>query len=430
MRRGQPSPEDLFEFFGRPPMPEGGEMRGQSLGSGFLINPEGYMLTNNHVVKDATEIKVRLSDGREFSAKVVGTDPATDLALVRLDQPPANLPFVTLGDSDKLEQGDFVLAIGSPFGFRESATYGIISAKDRQLTGSPFDDFLQTDAAINSGNSGGPLFNMRGEVVGINTAIVAPQIGSGVGFAVPVNLAKQLIPQLQTGKVSRGYLGVAVSELTPELAQGFRVPPDTKGVVLQNVVPNGPGAKAGLQAGDIVVALNGKPVDTPAQLTRGVSAVAPGQKVGLTVLRNGKKQDVSVTVARRPDEEALARGEFGTEEEQAEGDATAKKGGSEKLGMRVAPLTPELSRELGVEGDQGVVVAGVTPGGPADKAGLRRGDVVLELNRKALGKVEDMVSEVQKLKAGDTALLRVRRGASAQFVAVKVGGEEPAQKKK
>jgi serine protease Do len=244
-----------------------------------------------------------------------------------------------------------------------------------------------------------------------------------------VNLAKQLIPQLQTGKVSRGYLGVAVSELTPELAQGFRLPEGTKGVVLQNVVPNGPGAKAGLQAGDIVVALNGKPVDSPSQLTRGVSSVQPGQKVNLTVMRDGKKKDFAVTVARRPDEEALARGDFGAEEEQGEADGAQRKAGSEKLGMRVAPLTPELARELGVEGDQGVVVAGVTPGGPADKAGLRRGDVVLELNRKALGRVEDMVSEVQKLKAGDTALLRVRRGAAAQFVAIKVGGEEPAPKK-
>jgi serine protease Do len=420
---GQGGPEDFFEFFGRPP--PGGEMRGQSLGSGFVINPDGFILTNNHVVKDAEEIKVRLSDGREFLAKVIGTDPATDVALVQLEKRPANLPFVVLGDSDALEQGDFVVAIGSPFGFRESATYGIISAKDRQLTGSPFDDFLQTDAAINSGNSGGPLFNMRGEVVGINTAIVAPQIGSGVGFAVPVNLAKQLIPQLQTGKVARGYLGVAVSDLTPELAQGFRVPEGTKGAVLQNVVPNGPGAKAGLLAGDIVVALNGKPVETPAQLTRGVSSVKPGEKAKLTVLRDGKKQDVTVTVARRPDEEALARGQFGVEEDDRAQDGSAqKRGGSEKLGMRVAPLTPELARELGVDGDQGVVVAAVTPGGPAERAGIRRGDVVLELNRKPVTRVEDLVNDVQKLKAGEMALLRVRRGTGAQFLALKVGGEE------
>jgi serine protease Do len=426
LRRGQPGPEDFFEFFGRP-MPEG-EMRGQSLGSGFIINAEGYILTNNHVVKDAEDITVRLSDGREFSAKVVGTDPPTDVALVRLEKA-SNLPIVVLGDSDKLEQGDFVVAIGSPFGFRESASFGIVSAKDRQLTGSAFDDFLQTDAAINSGNSGGPLFNMRGEVVGINTAIVAPQIGSGVGFTVPINLAKQLIPQLLTGKVARGYLGVSVSDLSADLAQAFKVPEGTKGAVIQNVVPSSPGAKAGLQPGDIVVSLNGKAVASSSELTRGVSSVPPGQKATLSVLRKGQKKEVPVTVAKRPDEEALARGDFGGGEEEPPGEqAPGKKSGSEKLGMRVAPLTPELARELNAQGDQGVVVAAVTPGGPADKAGLRRGDIVLELNHKAVTRVEDLAGEVKNLKTGDMALLRIRRGPGAVFIPVRVAGEEPAKK--
>jgi serine protease Do len=436
LRRGpqgqqqQPGPEDFFDFFGRPG-PEGGgndELRGESLGSGFVINSEGYVLTNNHVVQDAEEIKVRLSDGRDFIAKVVGTDPATDVALVKLEKPPANLPLVVLGDSDKLDQGDFVLAIGSPFGFRESATFGILSAKDRQLTGSPFDDFLQTDAAINSGNSGGPLFNLRGEVVGINTAIVAPQLGSGLGFAVPINVAKQLVPQLLTGKVSRGYLGVSVSDLTSELAQGFKVAEGTKGAVIQNVLPNTPGAKAGLQAGDIVVGLNGKPVESSSQLTRGVSSISPGGKATLTVLRNGKKQEVPITVAKRPDEEALARGEIPQDDES--GEASALRKGSEKLGMRVTPLTPEKARELGAEGDQGVVVVAVTPGGPAQKAGIRPNDIVLEVNRKPVAKVDDIVNEVKGLKAGDIALLRVRRGAGAAFLTVKVGGEEKAEKAK
>jgi serine protease Do len=432
LRRGPggqtPGPEDFFDFFNRGPGGGGGgdEMRGESLGSGFIINSEGYVLTNNHVVKDAEEIKVRLSDGREISGKVVGTDAATDVALVKLDKPPANLPVVVLGDSEKLDQGDFVVAIGTPFGFRESASFGIVSAKDRQLTGSPFDDFLQTDAAINSGNSGGPMFNIRGEVVGINTAIVAPQLGSGIGFAVPINVAKQLIPQLLTGKVSRGYLGVSVSDLTPELAQGFRVAESTKGAVVQNVIPNSPGAKAGLQPGDIVVALNGKPVETSSQLTRNVSSIQPGGKATLTVLRGGQKKDLPITVAKRPDEEAIARGDLGGEEDQGE-DSPASKKGSEKLGMRVSPLTPEIARELGAESDQGVVVAAVTPGGPADKAGVRRGDIVLELNRKPVARVEDMVSGVKGLNPGDMALLRVRRGPGAVFVAVKVGG--PAEEK-
>jgi serine protease Do len=417
--------QEFFEFFGRP-QPD--ERRGQSLGSGFVINADGYVLTNNHVVKDATDIQVRLSDGREFTAKLVGSDPETDVALIKLDKPPGNLPTVVLGDSDALEQGDFVVAIGSPFGFRESASFGILSAKDRQLTGSPFDDFLQTDAAINSGNSGGPLFNLRGEVVGINTAIVSPQIGSGIGFAVPINLAKQLVPQLLTGKVSRGYLGVSVSDLTPELATGFKLAENTKGAVVQNVVPNAPAAKAGMQAGDVVVALNGKPVETSSQLTRGVSAVAPGQKATLTVLRDGQKKDLTVTVAKRPDQEALARGELGGDEPEGGAESPASKGGSEKLGLRIAPLTPEVARELGAEGDQGVVVAAVTPGGPADRAGIRRGDLVLEVNRKAVARVEDMVAATKSLKTGDTALLRVRRGSGAMFVAVKVGGEEKKEK--
>src|SRR5690242_1626835 len=277
---GGGSGDDLLErFFGQRQMPQ--EFKGTSLGSGFIINEEGYVLTNNHVVKDATDIKVRTSEGKEYEAKVVGRDPSTDVALVKLQGLKTKLPTVALGDSDALEQGDFVLAIGSPLGFRESATLGIVSAKDRQLTGSPFDDFLQTDAAINQGNSGGPLFNMKGEVVGINTAIISPQIGSGIGFAVPINLAKQLMPQLLKGKISRGYLGVTVSELTPDLAQGFGIKEGTKGAVVQQVVPRAPASKAGVQPGDVVLSVNGKPVDGPSALTRSVSSVAPGGKVKL-----------------------------------------------------------------------------------------------------------------------------------------------------
>jgi serine protease Do len=416
--------QDFFEFFGRE-MPE--EFRGSSLGSGVIINAEGYVLTNNHVVKDAQDIKVRLSDGREFAAKVVGADAPTDVALIRLEKA-SNLPVAVLGDSDKAEPGDFVIAIGSPFNLRESATFGIISAKDRStVTGSPFDDFLQTDAAINSGNSGGPLFNLRGEVIGINTAIVAPQIGSGVGFAVPVNIAKQIMPQLVAGRVARGYLGVTVGDLTADLAQAFRVPENTKGAVVQNVVPNAPAAKAGIQAGDIVVAVNGKTVESSGQLTRTVAANAPGTKVTLSVLRGGEKKDLQITVGKRPDEEALARGDFGGQQEQEDPAAKESAGAGEKLGMRVVPLTPELAKQLSVEGDSGVVVAAVTPSGPAETAGIQRGDVVIELNRKPINRVEDMVEQVKKMKAGEMALLRIRRGNTAVFLPVKVGGEEKQQ---
>jgi serine protease Do len=415
--------QQLFErFFGQREMPQ--ELRGTSLGSGFIINDEGYVLTNNHVVKDATDIKVRLTDGREFEAKLVGRDPATDVALIRLQDVKGKLPTVALGDSDAMDQGDFVLAIGSPLGFRESVTFGIVSAKDRQLTGSPFDDFLQTDAAINQGNSGGPLFNMKGEVIGINTAIISPQIGSGIGFAVPINLAKQIMPQLQKGKVSRGYLGVSVSELTPEFAQGFGIKEGTKGALVQNVVPKAPAAKAGVQPGDVVVAVNGKPVESSAALTRAVSAVPPGGKVTLTVLRGNDKKDITAVTAQRPDEEALARGQLGPEEGE-EGDAqgqASKKGDNEKLGIRVAPLTPQLAREMQTDVEQGVVVIQVNPDGPAGQAGIRRNDIILEVNRQKVTKVEDVVGLIGKMKPGQVAVLRVQRGNSATFLPVKLGG--------
>jgi serine protease Do len=413
--------QQLFErFFGQREMPE--ELKGTSLGSGFVINEEGYVLTNNHVVKDATDIKVRLSDGREFEAKIVGRDPASDVALIKLQQVKGKLPTVALGDSDALDQGDFVLAIGSPLGFRESVTFGIVSAKDRQLTGSAFDDFLQTDAAINQGNSGGPLFNMKGEVVGINTAIISPQIGSGIGFAVPINMAKQLVPQLLAGKVSRGYLGVAVSDLTPDFIQGFGLKEGTKGALVQSVVPKAPADKAGVKPGDVVVAVNGKSVDTPGLLTRTVSSIPPGGQATLTVLRGNDKKDLHVTVAQRPDEESLARGDMGGEE--GEGDTAQKPGANDKLGIRIAQIPPQAVSELGVQPDQGVLVVAVNPNGPAGAAGIRRNDVILEVNRQPVNKVEQVVGIIQKTKPGQVVVLRVQRGPQATYVPVKVGGEK------
>ncbi len=421
LRRSPGGGDDEDQFFDRffgPQMPE--ELKGTSLGSGFVINAEGYVLTNNHVVKDATDIKVRLSDGREYEAKIVGRDAATDVALIKLQKVSGKLPTVALGDSDALEQGDYVLAIGSPLGFRESASFGIVSAKDRQLTGSAFDDFLQTDAAINQGNSGGPLFNMKGEVVGINTAIISPQIGSGIGFAVPINLAKQLIPQLLKGKVARGFLGVVVSELTPDFVQGFGLKEGTKGALVQAVQAKSPAAKAGVQPGDVVVAVNGKPVENAGQLTRNVSSVPPGGKVTLTVLRGNEKKDFQATVAQRPEEEALARGEG----QQDEGDQGSKKPNEEKLGVRVAAITPQVARELGVSADQGVLVVAVTPDGPAGTAGIRRNDLLLEANRQPLKSVDQLVSVIGKMKPGQVVVLRVQRGQQANYVPVKLGGEK------
>jgi serine protease Do len=419
--------EEFFErFYGQPrEMPD---FRSNSLGSGFLINKDGYVLTNNHVVGDATEIKVKLSDGREFSAKVVGKDPPTDVALIRLEKAPHDLPTVALGDSDALEQGDFVLALGNPFGLSGSASFGMVSAKARTLQNGPFDDFIQTDAAINPGNSGGPLFNMKGEVVGINTAIVSPQIGQGIGFAVPINLAKQLLPQLEKGgKIARGYLGVTVGDLSPELARGFGLPEGAKGAVVQDVVAKAPAGKAGVKAGDVVTAVNGKAVEDRGQLTRTIAAIPPGGKATLSILRKGKKQEITVTVGTRPDEEAIARGESG-EDGDTVGDAPADAKGP-RLGVRLQAITPEIAKQLKLEGESGVLIAEVSPDGAAARAGIQRGDVILEVAQEAVSKPEQVVSAVSKARPGDVLLLRVKRGNQATFIPVKIPEPETPDKK-
>jgi len=423
--RGQDPFEDFFERYFGQPMPDApDELRGQSLGSGFILNPEGFILTNNHVVKDATDILVTLSDGRQYKADVVGKDPLTDVALIKFANPPKELTTVVLGDSDVLRQGDFVLALGSPLGLRDTATLGIVSAKHRggisPVGTGTYDDFIQTDAAINPGNSGGPLFNLRGEVVGINTAIVRPDIGQGIGFAVPINLAKSILPQLrEKGKVTRGFMGVSVGDLSPDLAQGFGFQPGTKGALVQSVVPRGPAAKAGVEPGDLVVALNGKPVESAGDLTRSVALVPPGENVNVSLVRKGEKKQLTFKVAQRPeDETAVGRNEReGT-------DGGEKADNSPKLGVSLAPLTQALARELGVSAEEGVVVTDVADGGPASRAGVRRGDVILEVNRQPVKKPEDIASIVGKTKEGQMALLRVRRGDGAIFIAVPVGGRQ------
>jgi serine protease Do len=414
--------EDDFErFFGMPAPEAPQEFKGSSLGSGFILNKDGFILTNNHVVKDATDIRVRLFDGRDYGAKIIGRDPLTDVALIQLNNPPKDLPSVGLGDSDVLRQGDFVLALGSPFGLRDTATLGIVSAKHRAgiNPGGTYDDFIQTDAAINPGNSGGPLFNLRGEVVGINTAIVSPQIGQGIGFAVPINLAKAILPQLrEKGKVTRGFMGVSVSDLSPDLVQGFGLPEATKGALVQNVVPKSPAAKAGVEAGDVVLALNGRAVDSSGALTRGVALIPPGGNADLTVLRNGQKKQLSVKVAQRPeDENAVARGEF--DEEQGNDEQGGKKDQSPRLGVSLSRITPEIARELNVEGQEGAVVVDVTDNSPADRAGLRRGDVIVQIAGKPVKGPEDVKAALSAHKDDTKPLvLRVRRGDQATFLAV------------
>jgi serine protease Do len=430
--RGQRGPggepfEDFFErYFGRPMPEQPQEFKGHGLGSGFIISADGFILTNNHVVENSTDIKVRLSDDRTFNAKIVGRDPATDVALIQLTNPPKSLPIAVLGDSDALRQGDFVLALGSPFGLLETATLGLVSAKNRSRInpGSPggtYDDYIQTDAAINPGNSGGPLYNLRGEVVGINTAIVSPQIGQGIGFAVPINLAKSLLPQLrEKGKVVRGYLGVSVGELTADLTEAFGLPRDTKGALVQQVVPRTPAAKGGMEAGDVIVGLNGKPVSTPTDVTRTVAMIPPGEKVTMTVLRKGQRKDLTFAVGTRPEEEQVTRGEF---EEQPK-----EEGKSPKLGVTLQPITPDVARQLGLSGNEGVLVMEVADGGPAEEAGLQRGDVIVSVNQQPVTAPDQVAAIVGKLKPGDKALLRIRRGTGAFFVAVPIGGGAAVEK--
>ena len=402
-------------FFGNPfdnrdpnrdPFSEGGpgrEFKQRSLGSGFVIDKEGFIVTNNHVVENADQIKVRLTDDREFDAKIIGRDPKTDLALIKIDDG-KDLSPLKMGDSEKLEVGSWVLAVGSPFGLEQTVTAGIVSAKGRFIGAGPYDDFIQTDASINPGNSGGPLLNMNGEVIGINTAIIAQ--GQGIGFAIPVNLAQNIIAQLKEhGSVTRGWMGVGIQDLTPELAQYYGLNKDQKGVLVTQVFPGDPAEKAGIKVKDVIIAVDGKPVGTGRELSSAVAGMAVGKEVPVKILREGKEQTAKVQLAERKDTEQAAKGQAPETEE---------------LGIRAADLNPETARRFGIdENEKGVLVAGVKPGSKADQAGLQQGDIVKEVNRVAIQSVNEMKAEFGKTKSGDAASFLVKRGTSG-FVVLKV----------
>jgi serine protease Do len=398
---------DFFERFFKG-MPQGPESRRiQGAGSGVIISTNGYILTNNHVVEGAKGITVTLSDKQEYKAKVVGRDPKTDLAIVKIE-PKGTLPAASLGDSDQLKVGEWVLAIGNPFGLSNTVTSGIVSAKGRVIGAGPYDDFIQTDASINPGNSGGPLFNMKGEVIGINTAIL-PQ-GQGIGFAIPVNTAKALIPQLESkGKVTRGYLGVNIQSITPELAKALKLK-ETKGALVADVVEGSPAEKAGVQRGDVIVAYNGKAVEESHSLPAMVGATPVDQEVTVTVLRDGKEQELSLKVAKLPSDEAK-----GEAEESAE-----PAGG--KFGIRLHDINPQIARHLGLQTDHGVVVMGVEPGSPAAAAGIEQGDVILEVNRKPVASVDEVKEQVARINNGDQVLLLVQRDRAKMYVSVSLQG--------
>jgi serine protease Do len=388
---------DLFErFFGLDPrqgQPQR-ELLEQGVGSGIIIRSDGLILTNNHVVADATVIKVTLDDGRSFDAKVLGRDPLTDVALVRIDAGVKNLPTAQLGDSDAIRVGDPVVAIGNPFGLASSVSSGILSAKARVIGAGPYDDFLQTDAAINPGNSDGALFNVSGEVIGMNTAIVGG--GSGIGFAVPSNLIKALLPQLEkTGAVTRGFLGIGVQDLTAALAKGLRLPVQ-EGALVSSLNEGSPAKRAGLAADDVIVALDGEPIDSAAALTRKVALKAPSSVVRLTVLRGDQKLTIPVTLGTRPAEEAAAK------EPRSEKPVQRR----EKWGLSLQDVPQSLAEQQGVP--RGAQVTAVDPGSAADRAGIQPGMVIVEAAGKTVRSVLDLDVALKAAKPGEVLLLRVQ----------------------
>lgn len=396
--------EDFFNRFfgGNPPK----QFKQRSLGSGFIIDKQGYIVSNHHVVKDADEIKVKLADDSEYTAKVVGKDPKTDIVLLKIDAK-KDLPVLEFGDSDAVQVGEWVIAVGNPFGLNYTVTAGIISAKGRVIGAGPYDDFLQTDASINPGNSGGPLVNMEGKIIGINTAIMAS--GQGIGFAIPINEAKHIIEDLKTkGKVTRGWLGLMIQEVTPELAESFNLA-EHKGALVANVVPDSPADKAGIKRGDVVIEFDGKKINEYSDLPKLAARAEPGRSVEVKVNRDGKEQTFKVNIGEFPEEVAEA--------------ATTQEGNTieeEKLGMAVQELTPELAEGLNLPKDEkGVLVSEVEEGGPAAEAGIRRGDIIKEINRV---EVKDLKGYQEALKSSkdNMILLLVKRGENSIYRVIKL----------
>ncbi|MEE9196644.1 MAG: DegQ family serine endoprotease [bacterium] len=372
-----------------------------SLGSGIIYDKEGYIITNNHVVERASEIKVKLHDGSEYDAKVIGTDPKTDLALIKIeaDKP---LPTLTLGDSDALQVGEWVIAIGNPFGLEHTVTVGVVSAKGRVIGTGPYDDFIQTDASINPGNSGGPLLNTSGEVVGVNTAIVAA--GQGIGFATPSNITRRVIEDLRTkGSVVRGWLGVVIQRMSPDLAKSFGLEENT-GALVAEIVEDSPAQKAGIKRGDVIIKFNGAEIKTMDVLPRRVAATRPGKKATVTILRDGKKKSLKVTIGTL-EEKKIAKARFAEEE----------------LGITVQEITRDLAEHFDLETREGVIVSDVDRSGPAWEGGIRRGDIVLEVNRQTIKTMKDYRQALKKYAGEGTVLLLVRRGGNTLYVAIKTG---------
>ena len=404
---------------GPPPMPPGPHGRpDQSAGSGVIIDPTGYILTNNHVVDNASEITVTLNDSREFKAKVVGADPKTDLAVIKIEA--ESLPALKWADYERLRVGDFVLAIGSPFGLNSTVTFGIVSAMGRGNVGiADYEDFVQTDAAINPGNSGGALVNMNGELIGINTAIFSRTGGSeGIGFAIPSTIAMDVTEALiKSGKVVRGWLGIAIQEITPALAKSFKLPDQRRsGVLISDVNEEGPSASAGLKRGDVIVGFDDREIKNVSQLRNMVARTIVGRQAKLKILREGKEQVLMVKVGERPSDEMLARKEPGPSAPPQE---TVKPPDNVLAALRVQALDAAMMSQLNLPSKTtGVVINHVEPGSPAESAGLQRGDVIQEINHEVVKGLEDYQKASGKIKKEEMAVLLLSRQGNNLFVAV------------
>ncbi|VAX19597.1 HtrA protease/chaperone protein [hydrothermal vent metagenome] len=389
----------------------------QSLGSGFVVEKDGYILTNNHVVEMADQILVAFGSGKhgdsekEYEAKLIASDPKTDIALIKIESE-EDFPTLSFGDSDALMVGEWVMAIGNPFGFAQSVTVGVVSAKGRVIGAGPYDDFIQTDASINPGNSGGPLLNIKGEVIGINTAIYtggASQGNIGIGFAVPINSIKALYEDLKKGEVHRGWLGVSIQPVTPELQAALGLS-STKGALVGDVHPGSPSDKAGIKRGDVIMEFNGEEVPSSDQLPKMVAFLRPGTDVVVKIMSDGKEESINVTLGELPDQKVLSQ-------------KMEPKRSGEDLGMLVEELTPEIARRFGYPVDTGVVVAQVAQESPAQVAGIKAGDIILEINRLEVPDLSAYGNAIASLKPGDTALFLLQRGRSNLFVALKVPAE-------
>jgi serine protease Do len=387
---------DMFErFFGGKP---NRDFKQRSLGSGFIIDKDGYIVTNNHVVENADQIKVILKDGKEFDATIIGRDPSTDIALIKI-QPENELPVLEFGSSDKIKVGEWVVAIGSPFGLAHTVTAGIVSAKGRVIGSGPYDDFIQTDASINPGNSGGPLLDMEGMVIGINTAIIAG--GQGIGFAIPIDLAKAIITQLKgQGSVTRGWLGVGIQNLSAEVATYFGVE-DKKGALVMEVFPGDPADKAGIQVKDIIIEVDGRPVSSSRDLTGVIANIGVGDEIDVKVLRKGEAKILTVVIAKRKDN--LVAGGIQKETKS-------------DLGIRVEEITPEIAERFKIKRLKAVFVADVEPGSKGEKAGVAVGDIIMEVNKNSVDTVKEYRSEIQKVEKGGMIQLLIRRSGGSVMV--------------